>query len=175
MEQPKKGKSTVKSVKVVGTGNLNGDYIDLTTKEAEARGNVKKNAKEKPKEIEKIHGIVKNKEGRFEAKKYEKKYIPGDEKRGIKPKIVSEGTGQVVKVPKNRNFKEFRKEFVRDSTNTANRRQSNADYYNFQTRDESNSASARMASQKATSEKQMADERDKKILRDAQLAAKRSK
>ena len=112
MEQPKKEKKI--TVKKVGTGSLNGDYVpDLTDQEMTAKKNVTKNSQSKSgnKAIEEIYGVKKNQDGSYSAKPYEKKYVKGDPKRGIKS-FVQDGTGKRIKEVEFRKEDEFRKKYI---------------------------------------------------------------
>ena len=172
MEQPKKEKKI--TVKKVGTGSLNGDYTpDLTEQEMTAKKNVTKNSQSKSgnKAIEEIHGVKKNQDGSYSAKPFEKKYVKGDPKRGIKS-FVKDGTGKKISEVEFHKEDEFRKKFVSDSTKTMTSRGNNADFLNNRISGADNSAKVRRDNQKRAAEKQQSDEEDKKVFKEAYMQTK---
>jgi len=166
MEQPKKEKKKV-TVKVVANGNLNGETVDLTPKEME----VKKKAAENAKNKKEVDGLVQNPNGSYSPKPYEKTYVKGKPEAAVKPKVVSQGTKTTVKVPQNRDFTQFRQEFVKDSTNTMYARANKADWMNSKAFGDQNSASARRDAEAAASEKQRFEFEEKKKIEEAKKAA----
>lgn len=72
------------------------------------------------------------KSGTAKANAYEKKFIPGDQSKGVKAKIV-DGSGKLVKEAKAGGDKELKREYSKDSTNTMNARNANARFLNVQT------------------------------------------
>ena len=172
MEQPKKEKKI--TVKKVGTGSLNGDYVpDLTDQEMTAKKNVTKNSQSKSgnKAIEEIHGVKKNQDGSYSSKPFEKKYVKGDPERGIKS-FVQDGTGKRINEVEFHKEDEFRKKFVSDSTKTMTSRGNNADFLNNRISGADNSAKVRRDNQKRAAEKQQSDEEDKKVFKEAYMQTK---
>jgi hypothetical protein len=82
-------------------------------------------------DIESTQGIkVDTRTGGASVKSYEKKYIPGDMKKGVRAKIIS-GEGKLVKEAKLGEDDKLKKEFERAKTFTAKTRGTNASQYNI--------------------------------------------
>lgn len=67
---------------------------------------------------------------------------------------------------------EFRKKFVSDSTKTMTSRNNNADFLNNRISGADNSAKVRRDNQKRAAEKQLSDEEDKKVFKEAYMQTK---
>jgi hypothetical protein len=108
---------------------------DLTAKGAASRKKVLASASKRTGEKDPQGIKVDPTTGKAVAKAYEKKYEAG--KPGQKDRVL-DSKGKVVKEaktptkPGQKNNPEFRKEFVRDSTNIANSRTNKARFYNVQ-------------------------------------------
>jgi len=109
---------------------------DLTREGSESRKKVQAGAKSRAASAKTDpQGIkVDPKSGTATAKPYEKKYVKGGK---MELDRIVDGSGKVIRTASNKKGRdtgnaELRKEFVRDSTNNANMRSTNARSYNIQ-------------------------------------------
>ena len=138
MEQPKKGKSKMVSAQVVGTGNLNGDYLELTPEEIKRNKSVKQQSttdkfKKEAMETQKVS----MNDGKAERTDYEKKLDIQKMGSGKKSRLI-DGKGNVIQEVDagSDKEKEMIRVYNRDKKNTEQSRQRAADVINYQTEKE---------------------------------------
>ena len=135
MEQPKKGKSKMVSAQVVGTGNLNGDYLELTPEEIARNRSVKKQSEtpEFKKNAVETQKVVVG-DDKTTPMAYEKKLDIQKMGSGKKSRLI-DGKGNVIQEVDAGSDKE--KEMIRiynrDKKNTERSRQRSADVIDYQT------------------------------------------
>lgn len=91
-----------------------------------------KNSQDKNEKEGKSPSGLNAKEGKATVKPYEKKFIPASDKRGNAS--IVDGGGKTIKTSttgSQKSREDLRKSFVKDSTDTMQRREKNANYYNI--------------------------------------------